>query len=216
MNTDQQLIDFGNLNGNGETEIENSIDCGANNLHFTFDAGNSQMFVSSAIVAGNYTCTMTMTEQTEDDQTVQTSDFIVEIIDVPILFNYEVEEEITDSERPTMYIEEVNFEGLVEVRFNHQMIRPNITNINETVLELYIVPADRDTDLSKLQFTWNTTAFSPLQMTIQLFFENPIYVSAGEYRDILRIKVLEPNMFIASKSMLAVKEETIISKNIAP
>ena len=49
-------------------------------------------------------------------------------------------------------------------------------------------------------FTWSVVSFSNYKMSIQLNFENPIFISSSGTRDALRITVIEPSFFQSEKT----------------
>ena len=67
------------------------------------------------------------------------------------------------------------------IRFNQTLNTNGIAKefINNTILDMYIEPAnfrhlDEDQfDMSKLNFTWNTTEFKDTDLIVQLYFNEP-------------------------------------------
>ena len=53
-------------------------------------------------------------------------------------------------------------------------------------------------------------------MTLQLEWENPIYVSQSNLRDTLKIMVIDPFTFLDKFNMLGFKNETIVLGQIPP
>ena len=79
----------------------------------------------------------------------------------------------------------------------------NISDINSTYLEMYIIPGeDRhlntpDFPFYKLNFTWEIVYFRYNFMKIQLYFNDSSFISTGSIWDIytLRIKHSHANLF---------------------
>ena len=119
---------------------------------------------------------------------------------------------MSDREPPSLFIDRINNKGTVEVTFTEPLVNVrNLTTINETALHLEIIPGYDDyemTDMSKLAFTWNVTYYSERKMTIQLEFEDPIYVSIAEASDVLFLRVLDMHPFVSKTSFNRIPEGT--------
>ena len=92
-----------------------------------------------------------------------------------------VEEEIVVDEtiEPPFFKQmTVNNEGKVFVYFSELFVVPsNITAVNETVLDVVIIPSGAVLD-EFLYYTWNITDFKNDYLELQLFFERPLYISS--------------------------------------
>ena len=69
--------------------------------------------------------------------------------------------------------------------------------VNETALNLVIIPNEEDTDMSRKVFNWTATSFTADKMLLQIDFENPVYISSRG-RDILKIQVLNELLFTSN------------------
>lgn len=90
----------------------------------------------------------------------------------------------------TAYIRSIDMYGNLHVKFNHQMVPiPNITAINKTMLDLYIVPSpDRDEktfNVRDVNFTWTTNRFFKDSLWLKLKFYKPVEISKTANQDIL-------------------------------
>jgi hypothetical protein len=91
--------------------------------------------------------------------------------------------------------------GDLRISFNASMNpNVNITQIDDSVLSLYIIPADgRDTELdfnaSSLNFTWKVTDFTAKYMDIKLNFSSPLSISPLLIQDTLIVKFKDLNFF---------------------
>lgn len=88
--------------------------------------------------------------------------------------------------------------GLVTVKFNQTMKTDqfNLTNINRTVLDIYIEPSivyyDYQKNQSNYNMTWNVTSFKANILEIQLFLNYPLKISPGSIQDVLHFKLNNP------------------------
>ena len=76
----------------------------------------------------------------------------------------------------------------------------NLTLIDDSVLTLYIIPADsRDTEpnfnASSLNFTWKATNFKAKFLDIKLNFSDPVSISPLLIQDTLVVKFKDLNFF---------------------
>ena len=78
----------------------------------------------------------------------------ITIIEIPPF----VSEELTEGERPTLYIHSISNRGIVDLRFS-ELFSPvkNLSSINSTVISIEVNQAD--SDYEKLEFYWNVTEF---------------------------------------------------------
>ena len=141
---------------------------------------------------GDYDLTLTLKEMTTFEQLEQVYSFDLRIVDM---------QDTTEPIKPQMYINSITDEGRVEVFFNQPLIVTNLTMgrnlnsiVNETALNLVIIPNEEDTDMSRKAFNWTATSFTADKMVLQIDFENPVYISSSG-RDILEIQILNKQLF---------------------
>jgi len=83
----------------------------------------------------------------------------------------------------TASIFSISARGQLDIRFSTEMLTTiNLTQVNTTMIDIYIVPAENrhlsdGFNITKLNFTWNATEFYYDTLTIMLDFPNPSYVS---------------------------------------
>ena len=112
----------------------------------------------------------------------------------------EEETSYTQRGRVTARIQQMSIFGLMEVRFNATLNQEmNMTNVNRTVVDIYLVPFGReinDTDHS-LNFTWELVNVTEFSMWIQLNFSSPQLVSSLTYQDkiVFHLKNRTPEFF---------------------
>ena len=91
-------------------------------------------------------------------------------------------------------ITHISYTGKVKIDFDQSMLQQNISEINNETLSISIIPFEikdyagddynKSRSETKLNFTWNCTAFNSFSMEIQFIFKDPLYISFGG-RDIL-------------------------------
>mgnify|MGYP000883664352 CR=1 FL=1 len=74
----------------------------------------------------------------------------------------------------------------------------NHTLIDQSVLKLTLIPNEKQTNFSKLEFTFNCTEFNKTSMKLQLNFENPVFISAFGY-DYLQIDIVDNKYFLSKQ-----------------
>ena len=80
-------------------------------------------------------------------------------------------------------------EGVLTIYFSESLtIPPKIENINNTVLDIKILPFSTD-QLKHLNFTWNVNDYSNAKIVIQLNFIQPLYVSCSGRLNLDKIQV---------------------------
>ena len=100
-------------------------------------------------------------------------------------------------------ITKVSSVGLVTVEYSTDMVTDfNLTWINETVLDLYIDPANNrsnnaDFNMTTVNFTWEVVSFEKNKLVIQLEFFKPAFISPEVEQDQLVIHVKDPILFIS-------------------
>ena len=189
--TEATDIFLGEIVDNEGDEFISSLKSSTESELFTFDHELSLLYVASELKNGTYELTLTLQDFNEQSSAKRSFKFNVVIIDFR-LADIEFDEVVNLGEAPTMQIESISNVGKVEISFSQEMnIISNLTNINSTNLHLELKQVDLDNDFSMLNFTWNVTSFSSNKMTIQMYFENPIYISSSTQRDMLQLTVLE-------------------------
>jgi len=81
------------------------------------------------------------------------------------------------------------------------------------VLDVRIDPGE-DSDPENLGFTWRAVSQTPTTLTIQLIFENALYISANPIKDTLRITIVDPLMFFGANGLLVEKKNREITRDI--
>lgn len=80
-------------------------------------------------------------------------------------------------------ITSISERGLVTIKFNESMQVPqNLSIFNNETVDIYVQPStsaliDITFNASKQNLTWTVETFDKMNMTIQLKFENPLYIS---------------------------------------
>ena len=88
--------------------------------------------------------------------------------------------------------------------------------MNETTLKLEVIQSDLDEGISKHFFKWNVTRIGQLTMTIQLSFENAIWISTSANRDKLKITVLDGSKFMSTATRQVMVNDTEVEESIPP
>jgi len=89
----------------------------------------------------------------------------------------------------TSRISSISARGELSIEFSTEMVTAiNLTHVNSSMIDIYIVPAaDRHLidgfNLTKLNFTWNATAYEYDTLTIMLSFFEPSFVSTLKKQD---------------------------------
>ena len=96
-----------------------------------------------------------------------------------------------NAKEPSFRITSVSSRGLVTLQFDQNMVQiGNLTMINATVLDVSLEMQDEQ--VSILKANWTVTSFTSKAMQIQLDFEDPLNISKSFQRDILQVKVIDP------------------------
>lgn len=100
----------------------------------------------------------------EVDEDSKKQDFVIEFVPIP----------------PRLSLRDVSAKGIVTITCSKELLVPNDYNetITPDVLQLSLKP-DPSQDESKLAFAWQWVSFEPTLLTLQLVFENPVWVSKG-------------------------------------
>ena len=121
--------------------------------------------------------------------------------------------------------------GLMSVKFNSTMRTEgvNLTHINSTIIDLYIIPEqDRHLEegfnITTLNLTWQATDFKNDTLQIQLYFNNPSVISPLPIPDRIALSLKDPeyaNYFMSKKLLKPLHQDwwTIsrtIKKQMAP
>lgn len=126
---------------------------------------------------------------------------------------------------PTAYITSIDLTGLMQIHFDTTMKPPkNLSDIknstmliNETIwpaIDLYIVPG-KYSDPKMLNFTWEPVSFSPGQLSVQLTFENPNFVSSLQNLDKIGITVYAFYLFADFRGNL-MQPESVLKPRVIP
>ena len=104
------------------------------------------------------------------------------------------------------------------MRFNKSMIVPaNLTRVNDTVLELTVKSLnDHFIEENLLGLAWKVKNFTESNMTLQITWDNPAFISQHTIRDKLVLKVIDPNVLFDNTDFLAMKNRTITTINLPP
>jgi len=86
------------------------------------------------------------------------------------------------------------------------LVPDNFTDfINTTHLKLEALPSQTNR-IENLNFTWNVTDFTKDDMTIQMYWEKPEFVSTSGLEDRIKMTFLETSFFKSKKTGLQVNE----------
>jgi len=74
------------------------------------------------------------------------------------------------------------------LKFSKEMDPPSNwkSMLNDEIIELNVQPSE-SSDASKLGFSYDFTEFVKDELVLELTFENPVYVSAEDQNDVLKI-----------------------------
>ena len=109
----------------------------------------------------------------------------------------EIELTVNDNKNVSARVASISSLGEVVIEFNATMDDSvNLTMLNSSVLDLYIVPAlsregEEDFNLSQVNFTWVVTKFESPELELKLNFSYPLFVSPLEVQDSLVFHVKE-------------------------
>ena len=70
----------------------------------------------------------------------------------------------------------------------------------EAVFTVEVIPG-KDSDPSKLDFTWSVQEMTERQILIQMNFEDALYVSANEQPDTMRVTFADKYMFVGTNNI---------------
>lgn len=85
-----------------------------------------------------------------------------------------------ESEDLAASIKTISSSGEVKVEFNQEiLIPPNITLINNEVLTLKVIPGEYSL-VENLSFKWKIISLNEYFMKLQLYFDNPKYISSED------------------------------------
>jgi len=76
-----------------------------------------------------------------------------------------------------------------------------INDVPVPVLGVTIVPGE-DSDPASMGLTWRAVSQTPTTLTIQLVFDNALYISANQLKDILKITIVDPLMFFGANGLM--------------
>ena len=96
----------------------------------------------------------------------------------------------------------------------------NSTEINSTIIDMYIKPSrsrTNDNDTAKLNFTWDTLSYENQFLTIQLNFEHPYDISMTEIYDELVVNMKERSFFISEEYLTDLNDTSrVLIEKIVP
>ena len=92
----------------------------------------------------------------------------------------------------------------------------NVTDLNETNIEIYIIPSnnrhlDNKFNLTKLNLTWEAVSLEDNILSIQLSFESPVDISTKMTHDSLGLHI-----FTNSSQLFGLTKEIFLKKKIVP
>ena len=94
------------------------------------------------------------------------------------------------------------------------VVPKNWTQIDFEVLELSVEPYNEE-ELPKKVLDWTIIDYQSTGMTIQSYFEDPLYISDDVFgKDRLVIKLLNPDWFFSSSSLSTIKNMTEIEETL--
>ena len=83
------------------------------------------------------------------------------------------------------------------------------------VLELRIEPGE-DSDPAKMNFTFRAVAQTPRTLTLEMIFDDAIFVSAFGDKETLLVDFRDPLMFIGINGMVIEREHRNITREMPP
>ena len=120
------------------------------------------IFVSYEIPEGNYTLILTLRDFNLEDPAEKTYNIDLKVENKEFEYKVIAEKGLpTEADPPTFSINRISKKGEIEIEFSEKFVttKVNSTMINRTALELEIIPAYAEQDMSMLNFTWNVTSF---------------------------------------------------------
>lgn len=73
-----------------------------------------------------------------------------------------------------------------------------------------------DSDPELLKFTWEAISQTANLLRIQIYFENPKYLSANMEREWLRVTFIDPVLFTGTNGLQIKREDRVVSREIPP
>ena len=88
--------------------------------------------------------------------------------------------------------------GLVRVEFSNEIKIPVYTEFDDTDLNIKVIPSGL-VEIDKLTLTWEVQSFESKFMMIQIFFDNPLFISSNgkNDREKLLIQCKDPSEFVS-------------------
>ena len=168
---------------------------------------------------------MTLTEDNEDPMSqkyqfklkidklvVETIEFVVPINTFEGVTIKEEESEEVIVIPPSFEIEEFTYIGELRIKFSQKMIIvEELSQFTDSVLELTLEPNEfniiEEPEID-LAFTWEALSFSEREMTIQVTFAKPSFISAGVNRDDFTATVKDTKYFFSAETLVPIPLET--------
>jgi len=140
---------------------------------------------------------------------------------------YIVEEDETGysfkTDGPVPKIVSISPEGVVVITFDREVFEADLEDVNNgTVLvKKELLPAFQvevtpglDSDMENLKFEWVAIEATKRTLTLQLVFENPIFVSAFGEADNLKVTFRDPQLFFSATGYVIPKRYRVLSKRL--
>jgi mevalonate kinase len=96
----------------------------------------------------------------------------------------------------------IDYFGNMTIKFSKQMNNKmiNVTQLNSTYIDIYLAPSNdwhkfETFNLSKLNFTWNITAYEGDEMHIKLNFTSPESISTKNVKDLIVFHIKNASYF---------------------
>jgi len=80
-----------------------------------------------------------------------------------------------------------------------------INGVEVGVLDVRIEPGE-ESDPKNMVFTWRAVSQTATTLTLQLIFDDALYISANSIKDFLKITIVDPYMFFGANGLMIEKK----------
>jgi len=109
-------------------------------------------------------------------------------------------------------LDEITRDGIIKFKFNQPLIVPNFEQKRRNLLAMSDLDVSRDivqitfglnsesTKVTDVRFTLQIIEWEEDHLHVFMNFTDPLQISQGNYRDQLKVKIVNPNLFISKLS----------------
>eukprot|EP00347_Sterkiella_histriomuscorum_P014664 403360019 len=216
INVDQELnYIFPVVTDPDKDNYSMKIECGGA-IKFTEISSSGLILKPKQDDIGKYQCKVTMS----DDHKYQKSSTTIINIIVGSSINEQLKVELSNniirnntSTLLKAIIQKITKYGEVFVKFNREIKKPHSCQVIDMNSLLLIIEPAETSDIKMLDFSWKVTDCTSKQLVIQLYFENPLYVSIQE-RDRLNIIFMRNGLFKDASTLQPIRLQYTCSDSI--